>query len=230
MNKLSALVVAAALSLPSLSWSMSSDGVVGPPSGKMNDATVRAMRLSQDGSPVTQDSHSRFLESSIRGNSYTCADLGGTAVATQAGLSATTPALVVWNPAASGVNAVINTASVGFTVIAATATFMLAVSTGVTTAPTATTAGQLFNNLIGSARTGQVACYRVSTLAVAPLMARVIGTVGMTANGNSAAQSEGQLIDRVDGELVLAPGELVTIQTTAAATVLGSITYEEVTQ
>lgn len=229
MTKL-AILLAAVLALPSFSSAMSADGIVGPPSSKMSDATARAQRLSQDGSVVNQDGHSRFQELSLRGNGYHCADLGGTPVTTQAGLSATTPALTLWNPVGSGVNLVVNTASVGFTTIAATATFMLAVSTGVQSAPVTVTTAFVTNNKIGSASTPLGQCYRVATLANAPFMVRVMGTVGNGVNATSSAEAIGQLIDRVDGELVITPGELITVQTTAAAAVLAAFSWEEVSQ
>lgn len=224
--KLLSVAMAALVALPSFSFSMSSDGIVGPPASKISDATVRTSRLGQDGASVVQEGHSRYTEPTIRKNTYTCADLGGTPVATQAGLSATTPALTLWNPAGSGVNLIVNTATVGFTTLSGTTTFVLGVSTGVQTAPTATTTGQVMNNLIGNGASPLGQCYRVATLNAAPLMARVIGSQGGGTNTGTS-----MLIDHVDGELAIAPGELLTIQTlTSAATIVASFSWEELAQ
>ena len=134
---------------------------------------------------VVQDAHARFQEAVLAGNVFIGANLAGTAVTTQAGLSATTPALTLYNPPGSTVNLVLW--SFGGAIQAspaAAATVMLAMNlpalAGVTTGPVTVTNALITNANIGLGLTGtstvttlasgnQGQCYRVCTLSAAPL-------------------------------------------------------------
>ena len=214
------------MGLPSASWALDPiQGKVGPQ--VLNDGSQGSLRQGRDATAIVQEGHARFAEAALRGNTYTCSNPAGSAVTTQSGLSVTTPALVVWNPIGSGVMVALNTVTATYTSVTSTTTFILAVSTGPQSAPATVTNGNLFNNKIGSAILGQAQCYRVSTLQAAPLAIRYFGVAG-TGNGVAGmASSFGTVVDHVDGEVILAPGELATIQTSSAATILSSISFEE---
>ena len=109
---------------------------------------------------------------------------------------------------------------------AAATTFSLAATTGSPTAVTmATVSNDLMTiqNTIAAQPVGQ--CYRVSTLAAAPTALRFLGGV------NAASSiTPPPMVDNVDGKIVLTPGTGVTIQTTTAAAIFASFTWEEVGQ
>lgn len=223
------LAVGVVLGLFSLNiWAASDEIKVGPqtPSG---DNAVIVGRAAQDGTFVSQDGHSRYQEASLRGNSYTCANLGGTAVTTQAGLSLTTPALMLYNPVGSGINMVVNTWTVNVTTgVAVPVQFMLAITSNTIVAPTLTTAATITKNVIGQAGNPNGGCYRVSTLPVAPVAVRYIGTVSGLASVVGTSANQVLLKDDIGGELVLAPGASLSLQTSAAASVVASASWEEV--
>src|SRR5438105_2034955 len=64
-------------------------------------------RGNQTGALVTTDGHARFQEAVLNGNVWIGSNPAGTPVTPQAGLSATTPALTLFNPINSPVNLVL---------------------------------------------------------------------------------------------------------------------------
>lgn len=185
---------------------------------------VNPARSDKTGAIVAVDAHGRYQEAVLQGGVYIGANLGGTPVTTQAGLSATTPALTLYNPIGSGVNLVLLTATVNFTAApAAACAVWLASNAATAVAPATTTAATLQNANLGTTAVGKGQCYRVATLAAAPLMIRnICGTSGAGAIGNT------QAVDRIDGEIVAPPGVAVSIQTSSAAILVASFTWEEV--
>lgn len=147
------------------------------------------------------------------GSMFYCADLAGTSVTTQAGLSATTPALTIYNPSQTK-NLVLLDVGVDVTASpAAAAGFMLAWSTG---APSSVTAAQATPALIGgSTMTALGQCYRVATLPNAPVAFRYLGgTTGAAAIGGV------NLTDLTQGKVVIPPNYAVSFQATSAAAVI----------
>jgi hypothetical protein len=187
------------------------------------DGSIQEVRGGKTGELIVGDAHARFYEGVARGSVYIGANLGGTPVTTQAGLSATTPALTLYNPTGSGKNLVLQTITVDITTAPAAAAGLMLAANVNAAAPTATTTATVQNALIGNASTGVGLCYRIATLAAAPLAIRFLGgTTGAAAIGGV------QLIDHVDGEVIIAPGSYVSLQATSAAAILGSFTWEEV--
>lgn len=182
------------------------------------------LRSDKSGALSVSDAHARLMQATLDGEVYIGANLGGTPVTTQAGLSATTPALTLYNPVGSGVYLVLQTVTVDITTApAAAAGFMLAFNAANATAPSSTTAATVTNAIIGSTYSPAGQCYRIATLAAAPLAFRFIGgTTGAAAIGGV------QLIDHVDGEVVIPPGVAISVQATSAAACLCSFTWEEV--
>lgn len=189
---------------------------------------VNPARSDRSGALINSEGHAKFQEPVLQGNVYTCTNPQATPVTTQAGLSATTPVLVLYNPAGSGKNIVLIEDTIGLAAApVAASVFSMAVFQG---APTATTVGNTFANLIsvvtslGTANpSGQ--CYRISTLASAPTAIRYIGQVT-----GAATLTPPVFADVVDGKIILQPGSGVTFQTTTAASIVGSFTWEEVAQ
>jgi hypothetical protein len=184
---------------------------------------LRQLRTSEMG---VGDVHGHFQEAVYRGNVWTCANLGGTPVTTQAGLSATTPALTLYNPSGSNVALVLWRTRASITSSPAAASgLMLAVNTSSAAlqAPQVVTAATVYNNLIGNPKQPVGQCYRVATLSAAPLLlAPFGGTTGASAIGGYNPK------DDEDGEFILLPGTTISIQTTSATALLGAFTWEEI--
>ena len=227
-RKLLFMALIVALAVPSVSFSMSADGLVQSGRNLSAGSLAGPVRATQDGSVGNQETHAKFQQAVRDGNVYTCANPQATPVTTQAGLSATTPALVLWNPVGSPKNLVLWEDSLALNAAPAAASiFSLAVTTGPITT---TTSGSVFNNLLNSAILpgGQSAtpvgqCYRVSTLNGPPVAIRYIGQVT-----GAASLTQTPWVDNVDGKIVLTPGTGITFQTTTAAAVVGSFTWEEI--
>jgi hypothetical protein len=160
-------------------------------------------------------------------NEFYCADLSGTPVTTQAGLSATTPALTIYNPYGSGVN--LTLLEVGADVTsspAGAAGFSLAYSTGAP--PSSTTSATVipanFANIAVSTSTtiNKAGCYRIATLANAPVAFRYLG--GTT---GASAISGFDMTDPTWGKVVIPPGIAVSFQATSAAAVVVDFLWRE---
>ena len=173
-------------------------------------------------------------------NEFYCANVAGTAVQTQAGLSTLNPDLVLVNPSASGKNLVILDIGIVATVLPQTADFMLAYSSGGTNVSTsAVTSGQGIvafstNTLVTPARLLSVVdssqtqvglsvgqCYGGlgTQLPSKPLAFRYEGTISST--------TWSSISDPVNGKVVVPPGAVVSIQSTASASILSHIFWRE---
>lgn len=226
MKKLLAVGLVSLLGLGSAdsAFALLSEGKVGPVT--TSDGAINTLRQGRDGAAIVQDGHAKYQEQVVRGNTFYCANPAGTSVTTQAGLSLTTPALVLYNPINSGKNLVLLEASVEPTAApAAAAGFMIAVSSaGAAGGPTVTTAGTIQNALLGAgSAVGVAQCYRVSTLTGAPVAVRYIGgTTGAAAIGGAVFN------DPTDGKIIVSPGTSISIQATSAAAIIAHFLYEEV--
>lgn len=190
----------------------------------LNNGVDADVRLERTGSLVTTDGHARYMQNTLDGEVYIGANAGGTPVTTQAGLSATTPALTLYNPVGSNVYLVLQTVTVDITTApAAAAGFMLAYNLANAAAPATVTNAAVTSAIVGSTYTGAGQCYRIATLAAAPVAFRFIG--GTT---GAAAISGFQIIDHIDGEIIIPPGVAISIQATSAAACLCSFTWEEI--
>ncbi|HYE70508.1 MAG TPA: hypothetical protein VD932_03190 [Aquabacterium sp.] len=141
-----------------------------------------------------------------------------TGVTTQAGLSATTPALTLYNPKGSGKDLVLYAVGWHHTVApAAASTVWLAVNNDPNAAAvTGTlTSTKIFNTLIGntSSPTGQ--CLLAATLPAAPTAALNLGA--MLTGAITTAPSVGVNWTYFDGAFVVHPGGAVSFQTSTAS-------------
>lgn len=190
----------------------------------LSNGTTSEIRLNKTGAVSTSDAHARYMQNTLDGEVYIGANLGGTPVTTQAGLSATTPALTLYNPVGSNTYLVLQTVTVDITSAPAAACgLMLAFNALNAAPPSSTTAATVTNAIVGSTYSPAGQCFRIATLATAPVAFRFIG--GTT---GAAAISGVQLIDKVDGEVIIPPGVAISIQSTSAAAILASFSWEEI--
>lgn len=192
---------------------------------RIADSALDALRGTNEGALVVADGSMPEFEEAYRGDVFIGADLGGTAVTTQAGLSATTPALTLYNPVGSGVIGVLKRVTIGVTASPAAATvFMLAYNLANAAAPTLTTLAQVTNARLDSKKLPTLQCARVATLAAAPLMCRVLegGPQG------ASAISAGVVSTEIKGGILVMPGVAISVQSTAAAAILATFEWKEV--
>ena len=189
----------------------------------VNSGSETDLRSNRSGDLIVSQGHAKYQEAVLNGDVYIGANLAGTAVVTQAGLSATTPALALHNPVGSGVYLSLLTVTIDITASpAAAAGLMLAYNLKSAAAPTATTLAQVTNAILDLGKLPIGQCYRISTLAAAPLAIRYLGgSIG------ASAISGIQLIDNIDGSIIISPGVVVSIQTTSAASIISSFVWQE---
>ncbi len=196
------------------------------------------LRCDLSGALVTTDGHARFQEAVLNGNVWIGANLGGTPVTSQAGLSVTTPMLTLFNPVNSPVNLVLWEFQVTNTTVVAGATnwclaYNLPAITGVFTAPFTTTNAAVTNALLSSNMTTATAiqnqgawgqCYRICTLAAAPVIFRY-----SFCQAGASSLTVYSCIDHIDGAVVVPPGIAISVQTlTTAIAGIAAFVWEEV--
>lgn len=188
--------------------------------GAANAASVTsgsslAVRATRDGSLMSAALSARYQQAVLRGSVYTVANQAG--VTSQAGLSATTPVLTLFNPPSSGVNAVVWFAGASFAVaFAAAAQVFVAVNTNTAAAVTTGTLTTSHRNcLLGAASGNKVTPLLAATLPAAPVGVCLLG-VGLT--GAITTVPSTQVMGRwFDGGLVLKPNTALSIQTSTAS-------------
>lgn len=158
----------------------------------------------------------RFVEAVRRGDCYAVAQQSG--VTSQAGLSATTPVLTLYNPLGSGINAAIWAAACTVPVaVAAGMVVWLGVNTNVAAAAVTGTLTTTHRNLLlGSANTPRCTPLLAATLPAAPVALLSIVNVPGTIALNSQ-QPLPTFVRQLDGCIVLAPGSAVSFQTSTAS-------------
>lgn len=199
---------------------------VGPTYG--GSGTAAPFRADVTGAQAVTDAHARFWEATMRGQVYACANQTG--VTTQAGLSATTPALTLYNPVGSGVYGVLmyagGVASVAF---AAASIIWIGANTNLVAAAVTGTAGITRNGLLGGSNNSKITALTAATLPAAPVAIATIG-VGLT-GAITTIPSMATLGRFFDGEIILYPGSAVSFQTSTASGAsgfFGEFVWEEV--
>ncbi len=181
-------------------------------------------RATRNGGLGTADVAGRYQEAVREANVFIGANPAGTAVTTQAGLSATTPALTLYNPSNSGYNLVL--LGCGYIVTAAPAAaagFMLAYNALNATAPATVTAVTPANAILGNTTVGVGLCYRIATLAAAPVAFCYLGgTTGAAAIGGY------QTFHDLGGLFIVPPSVAISIQATSAAAILAEFIWQEI--
>lgn len=202
---------------------------VGPQSGLVpgQDAAVRINR--QSGLYVAQ-ANSALQEAVLRGNCYAAANQSG--VTSQAGLSATTPVLSLYNPLGSGVNLVLWYASVQLPVACAAAAIVwLAANTNLSAAATTGTAAVQRNLFLGSANAPKGQPLLAATLPATPV---AVSQIGMGLTGAITTVPSMLPLERwFNGSVIVKPGATISIQTSTASGasgLLGEFIWEEVAE
>lgn len=164
-------------------------------------------------------------------NMFYCASTG--TVATQAGVSVSSPAFSLYNPIGSNKNLVVLDVGVNVTASPAAAVgFSLAYnvtpSSGVKagTGQTVATTSALVGKSTSTATTTSIAqCNLQGILPATPVVFRTLG-------GTSGASAIGGLLlaDQTNGKVVIPPGGLVSLQATSAASVQAHILWREESQ
>ncbi len=197
------------------------------------------LRCDLSGALVTTDGHARYQEAVLAGNVWIGTIPGGAPITSTAGLTASAPPLVLYNPINSPVNLVLWEFQVTQTAAVAGLTnwclgYNLPAITGVFKAPFSVTNASVTNALLSYGMTQQLTttqnqgawgqCYTVCTLIAAPVICRL----SFCQSGSTAITTYNG-VDHVDGALVLPPGVAISVQNlTTAIVALASFVWEEV--
>lgn len=167
--------------------------------------------LSRRGEAIVSN---RFAEAALRGKCFAVANQTG--VTSQAGLSATTPVLTLYNPAGSGVNGFLHYCAANFLVaFAAAAEVWLAANTNVNAAAVTGTLTTAHRNLKLGGGEPSLRPMLAATLPAAPVGVCLLG-VGLTGAITTVPQL--QSMERwFHGGLVITPGTAISIQTSTAS-------------
>lgn len=199
-----------------------------PSSALLGEGTRTPFRLDRTGAIATANAHGKYAESTSRGSVFSVCNQVG--VTSQAGLSATTPVLTLYNPIGSGVTLHLIYAGGIYTVAFATAgAIFLAANTNTAAAAvtgTATTAHRagLFGG--GSPKASPLLA---ATLPAAPVAVDILGA-GLTGAITTipGLPTFGKFYD---GSIILKENTAVSIQTGVASGASGlfcTYTWEEV--
>lgn len=200
-----------------------SPGSVGPVI--QTDGSPSRERMGRDGSLVTSDGHSRYMESTRRKQTFYCVNTAAQALS----LSGTTTytGLTLANPTNSGKDLVVITAYWA-TTIAPTGVGAVILATGTTVAQTTgSSSGPSGTSTYLGASGGSVATAGAScTYGANPTFLRpLFGVPWVTATGNSNAHAK----DEIAGEIVVPPGQQISfLAVTTALTGIGFFSWEEI--
>lgn len=187
----------------------------------------RILGAGRDSSLITRDGGARYEEAVDRGRVYAVANQSG--VASQAGLSATTPVLTIANPLNSGIEVVLwYVGSVYLVAFGAAAAIWLAYGAPHSTAVTGTESTVVKNVKTGLTGRGLAIPFLAATLPAAPLGISLLGA-GLT--GAITTMPALPVLGRwFDGSIKIPPGANVSVQTSTASGASGQLNefiYEE---
>lgn len=196
--------------------------------GMLPGGSLRTFQANFDGFQIVEDIFARAVE---RGNVYSVCNQVG--VASQAGLSATTPVLTLANPSGSGVSGRLWMAGAHFEVaFAAAASVWLAAGTNTAAAAVTGTLTTAHRNLkLGgtSAQGNKITPFLAATLPAAPVAIDTLG-VGLT-GAITTAPTQLPMVKWYNGAILIQPGCNISIQTSTASGALGMLctyVWEEV--
>lgn len=184
---------------------------------------AQTLLYAKDGSALIKQGGSAFEEAVNRGNVYGVASQVG--VTSQAGLSATTPVLTLYNPTGSGKRGILWLAGANFIVAPATAGVVwLAQGGGPSAAEvTGTLATAQRNMLTGRADGNKIRALLAATLPAAPVGIDILG-VNLT-GAITVATVTAPLERWYNGAYVLRPGFNCSIQTGVASGASGMFVH-----
>lgn len=171
------------------------------------------------------DQYSRRLPEYMtrsRGNTFCAANQA--AVTFGVGLSATLATFGLHNPVGSGVNLVVRSCQIALSAVpAALVAFYYAVQPNpAAAAPTTPTALTVRNIILGNATANAGLAYSAGTLAAAPVIIRPAFSILAALSIVPPAFN-----DRIDGEIIVAPGTQLVVQGSAAASAFIGMVWEE---
>lgn len=200
-------------------------GVVGPQSNSTGDEKV--LRLGKSGDVVTAP-YGRYFETAKAGRIYhAMTAVTGVAPGTSIG---TTAAFSLYNPTGTGADLVILEASMGYVsgTLGAGTVLWCANTNPAAAAVTGTAITAVPGITTGAAAVGKP--LTTATLPASPTVARVFANLG--ASLASTAVQPWQIVDKVDGALIVAPGTSISLEAVAAAgsspLVVFSVSWAEV--
>ena len=177
-------------------------------------AVLQCLRGDKFGCGMVGMAHGKYQEMALRGNLFTACNVAG--VTSQAGISATTPVLTLYNPAGSGINGALIFAGAMFTVAPATAggVFLCANTNVAAAAVTGTASVTMKNALLGGAAPSLTPLL-AATLPAAPTG---IDLLGVNFTGAITTVPYAQVLGKwYDGAIIVAPGTALSIQTGVAS-------------
>lgn len=181
--------------------------------------SVNPARGDESGALVVTQGHGSYQEAVDQGNVFGVANQVG--VASQAGLSATTPVLTLYNPAGSLKKLAVWYVGCVFNVaFAAVAAVFVAVGTDVVAAAVTGTLTTAHRNLkLGTVSNPAARTLLAATLPAAPVAIGLLGS-GLTSAVNLLPVTP--MLERwYNGALILLPGTNLTLQTLAASGAAG---------
>jgi hypothetical protein len=191
------------------------------------DGVYNPIRLAKTGAVAVSQAHAKHAEAVSRGNVFFASNaVAGVAPGTALG---TTPAFAIYNPPTSGVNLVMLRAYLGYVSGTLGAGTICLAQCAQTAAPTSGAALTVQNALLAHPA-GKATAYNGSTIAGTPTIVRPSFVLG--AFVDSAAILPAPMVDDIDGEIIVPPGNCLVIQgVTAAGTapkVIFAAMWEEV--
>jgi hypothetical protein len=173
-----------------------------------------AVRGTYDGSLVSTDGHGKYQQAVLSGNCFISSNQTG--VTTQAGLSATTPVLTLFNPKGNTKLLSVWYAGIITTVVnGAAAVYWLAANTNVAAAAVTGTAATFSNCQIGNAGSPTASIFTAATLPAAPI---AIATLAAGLTGAITTIPYISAASRwFDGSLIVLPGAAISFQTSTAS-------------
>lgn len=192
---------------------------VGPDDGTAAAGTSLAVRRSRLGGLLTAPISARYQEAVLRGNVYGVASQAG--VTSQAGLSATTPVLTLFNPRNSKTRFALWYAAASMAVVnVAAAAVWLAANTNTDAAEVTGTATTTHRNmLLGSGKGPAAKPLLVATLPAAPVAVSLLG-IGLT-GAITVATGAPAFARWFDGSIIMEPNTAISIQTSTASGAAG---------
>ena len=173
------------------------------------------IRTNNAGNLLTNNFAALYQEAVLNGGVYSVANQTG--ITTQAGLSATTPALTLYNPAGSGkLGVLVYAGCVNTVAFAAASVIWLGANTNLSAAAvtgTLTTAHR--NNKLGSASSNSIQALLAATLPAAPVAIATLG-VGLTGAITTVPQIP-TLGRSFDGAVIIGEGATLSFQTSTAS-------------
>lgn len=198
-----------------------------------NDQQIVPATFGRAGELLVADARPRFYDAVKRGNVYMAVNTAAGALTV---VNASATGLILWNPPGSGKNLVLMRLCVALQSLPAGAAGLVLVGGAQAAAPVTTwtllTTSGAVNGVkpafIGGTTSGTVAQAGSAANAIPTIIQRWIGG-GPAATVAAGTSWPAQIVDQIDGEIVLGPGTIIALESvTTAVTVGASLTWEEV--